>query len=257
MIKMRRHFIGLAIIVLCTNLSCARKNKYAVIISANMEWKALKEVYPNENIQKSVYGEYFFKKIQNQNVLFFHEGWGKVSAAGATQYMIDLYKPEIIINIGTCGGFEGEIKRFDIVLADKTIIYDIIEAMGDSKEAIADYTTQIDLTWLGNDYPSKVVKTTLVSADKDLQVEEVVKLKNDYNAVAGDWETGAIAYIAQRNKKKLLILRGVSDLVSDQRGEAYGNFNLFIQRTDSVMKNLLIELPKWINYIENIEKVKK
>ena len=93
--------------------------------------------------------------------------------------------------------------------------------MGDSKEAIADYTTQFDLSWLGNDYPSKVVKTTLVSADKDLRVEEIENLKKNYNAVAGDWETGAISYIAQKNKKKIIILRGVSDLVSNQQGETY------------------------------------
>jgi adenosylhomocysteine nucleosidase len=103
-----------------------------------MEWEALKKVYPEENYRNSPWGEYFNKKIQDQNVLFFQEGWGKVSAAGATQYIIDKFNPEILINIGTCGGFEGEIERFDIVLADKTIIYDINEAMGDSKEAIAD-----------------------------------------------------------------------------------------------------------------------
>lgn len=240
----------LTLFVLLTTASCVRKSKYAVIVSANMEWNALKKVYPNENYQNSPWGEYFYKNIQNQNVLFFHEGWGKVSAAGATQYVIDMYNPEILINIGTCGGFEGEINRFDIVLADKTIIYDIIEAMGDSKEAIADYTTQIDLTWLGDNYPTKVRKTVLVSADKDLRIDEIERLKKDYAAVAGDWETGAIAYTAQRNKKKVLILRGVSDLVSNQHGEAYGNFNLFVQRTDSVMANLLAELPKWIEHIE-------
>jgi adenosylhomocysteine nucleosidase len=188
-----------------------------------MEWEALKKIYPEENYQNSLWGEYFFKKVQNQNILFFHEGWGKVSAAGATQYLIDKFNPEIIINLGTCGGFEGEIERFDIVLADKTIIYDIREAMGDSKDAIADYTTQIDLTWLGENYPTKVRKTLLLSADKDLQIDEIEQLKKEYAAVAGDWETGAIAYIANRNKKKLLILRGVSDLVSNQQGEAYGD----------------------------------
>lgn len=219
-----------------------------------MEWNALKKVYPKENYQNSPWGEYFYKKVQNQNILFFHEGWGKVSAAGATQYVIDKYNPEILINIGTCGGFEGEIERFDIVLANKTIIYDIIEAMGDSKEAIADYTTQIDLTWLGENYPTKVRITSLVSADKDLKIDEIAQLKKEYAAIAGDWETGAIAYVSQRNKKKILIIRGVSDLVSNQKGEAYGNFNLFIQRTDSVMAKLLHELPKWIDHIENCQK---
>ena len=234
-----------------SNSSCIRKNKYAVIVSANMEWKTLKKVYTEENFQKSPWGEYFHKKVQGQNILFFHEGWGKVSAAGATQYVIDKFNPEILINIGTCGGFEGEIERFDIVLADKTIIYDITEAMGDSKEAIADYTTKIDLAWLGENFPSKVRKTLLVSADKDLRIDEIALLKKEYSAVAGDWETGAIAYVAGKNRKKVLILRGVTDLVSDKSGEAYDNFNLFIQRTDTVMAKLLTELPGWIKYIEN------
>jgi len=241
-----------SIILFLSTTVFAQKIKYAVIVSANMEWKAIKKVYPAENYQKSVWGEFFFKKIKTQKVLFFHEGWGKVSAAGATQYVIDKFKPEILLNLGTCGGFEGEVERLDIILANKTIIYDIIEAMGDSKEAIADYSTEIDLNWLGDQYPTKVRKTVLVSADKDLRIEEIEKLKTEYKAIAGDWETGAMAYTANRNKTKLLILRGVSDLVSAQKGEAYGNFELFEQRAELVMIKLLEILPAWIGYIESL-----
>jgi len=248
---MSRHLIVFLILILITFSSCNRRYKYAVIISANMEWKALKKVYPDEKYQKSVWGEFFNRKVSNQDVLFFHEGWGKVSAAGATQFVIDTYNPEILINLGTCGGFEGKIGKNDIILADKTIIYDIREAMGDSKEAIADYTTPIDLSWLGERFPAEVRKTTLVSGDKDLRPEELDSLNINYDAVAGDWETGAIAYVAARNKKKIVILRGVSDLVSSSKGEAYGNFNLFIQRTDTVMGKLLKDLPLWIYYIDS------
>ncbi|NJO88047.1 MAG: 5'-methylthioadenosine/S-adenosylhomocysteine nucleosidase [Chloroflexia bacterium] len=241
------------IVVFSINNISAQKIKYAVVISANMEWRALKKVYPTEDYKTSVWGEYFYKNIENQKILFFHEGWGKVSAAAATQYVIDKFNPEILINLGTCGGFEGSVNRLDIILANKTVIYDIIEAMGDSKEAIADYTTEIDLSWLGNAYPTEVHKTVLVSADKDLQINEIEKLKTQYNAVAGDWETGAIAYTANRNNTKLLIFRGVSDLVSKQSGEAYGNFELFEQRAEAVMIKLLKILPEWIRYIEKLQ----
>ena len=225
--------------------------KYAVIVSANMEWKAVKKRFPYKKYKESPWGEYFYHKIEGQYVLFFHEGWGKVAAAGATQYVIDTYKPEILINLGTCGGFEGEINRNDVVLAKKTIIYDILEAMGDSKEAIADYTTDVDLSWLGENYPTKVIKSTLVSADKDLMMEEVNFLKREYKAKAGDWESGAIAYTAKRNHTKLLILRGVSDLVDVQReSDTYGNFEVFVQRAEEVMNQLINDLPLWIRYIE-------
>jgi adenosylhomocysteine nucleosidase len=226
--------------------------KYAVLVSANMEWKSVKKNYPNEKFQSSPWGEFFFKDIAKQRILFFHEGWGKVAAAGATQYVIDQFNPTILINLGTCGGFEGEIQRLEVVLADQTIIYDILEAMGDSKEAIADYATQIDLTWLGDSLPVKVKKTTLVSADKDLRTEEIEKLKKDYNAIAGDWESGAIAYTAAKNKRKLLILRGVSDLVSTTQSEAHGNMNLFEERAHLVMTKLLKDLPRWVEHIQKL-----
>jgi hypothetical protein len=43
----------------------------------------------------------------------------------------------------------------------------------------------------------------------------------------------------------------VSDLVSSKQGEAYGNFDLFAQRTDTVMSELLHVLPAWLNHIED------
>lgn len=225
------------------------KIKIAVVISANIEWNATKKVFSNEKLLKSPWGEYFFKECEKEKVVVFHEGWGKVAAAGATQYVIDQFNPEIIINLGTCDGFEGEVKPGEIILADRTIIYDIVEAMGDSKEAIADYSTEIDLKWLGKNYPVTVRKTLLVSADKDLRPEEIDFLKKEYHAIAGDWESGAIAYTAKKNHKKIIILRGVSDLVGKHNAEAYGNINLFAGRTEKIMKQLFDELPLWIKHI--------
>lgn len=203
----------------------------------------------------SPWGEFFFTTIPagkiKEKVLFFHEGWGKTAAAGGTQYVIDRFDPEVIINLGTCGGLEGKTEIFDIILVDKTIIYDIKEAMGDSKEAILDYSTDIDLSWLDTlNFPVKVTRSMIISADRDLVTKEVNDLKATYNAIAGDWESGSIAFVSARNKKKLIILRGVTDIVSSQSGEAYNNFSLFEYRTDLVMNKLLDQLPLWIVFSE-------
>jgi adenosylhomocysteine nucleosidase len=230
------------------------KIKIAVVVSANIEWKAVKKIFSRENFLTSPWGEYFFREFEKEKVVVFQEGWGKVAAAGATQYVIDRFNPEILINLGTCGGFEGEVKQGEIMLADRTIIYDIMEAMGDSREAITDYATNIGLSWLGKDYPVAVRKTVLVSADKDLRPEEIDFLKTEYHAFAGDWESGAIAYTAQKNHKKVLILRGVSDVVGRQNAEAYGNINLFAERTEKIMNQLFDDLPHWIKHISTQSK---
>jgi nucleoside phosphorylase len=41
------------------------------------------------------------------DLAFLHGGWGKVAAAGSTQYAIDRWAPARLINLGTCGGFKG------------------------------------------------------------------------------------------------------------------------------------------------------
>ena len=220
-----------------------------VLISANVEWQAVRGLLPGIDVQTSPYGEWFYYPLESAPgpVLFFHGGWGKIAAAASTQYVLDRWQPALLVNLGTCGGFAGEIERGTVVLAERTIVYDIIELMGDFDEHIAHYTTEIDLSWLREPYPQPVRRTLLVSGDRDLMVDEVPHLRQRYGAVAGDWESGAIAWVAQRNKARCLILRGVTDLVGSEGGEAYdGNMQVFVQGTQRVLRGLIEALPAWI-----------
>jgi len=45
----------------------------------------------------------------------------------------------------------------------------------------------------------------------------------------------------------LLILRGVTDLVNENEGEAYGNLAFFQLATEKVMAEFVKALPDWIN----------
>jgi adenosylhomocysteine nucleosidase len=235
--------------------------KTVVLISANSEWRAVKEILSPADIQSTGLGEWFDwtpatgKPTSNSRdtglpetgTLFFHGGWGKVSAAATAQYAIDHFRPDLLVNLGTCGGFEGRIERGTIVLVTKTIIYDILEQMSDPDEAIANYSTELDLSWLREEPPSPVQRGLLLSADRDIVPGDIPWLAEKYGAVAADWESGAIAWVANKNGVRCLILRGVTDLVSLNRGEAYGNIELFHENTRAVMKVLLGQLPRWLN----------
>jgi len=216
-----------------------------VIISANAEWRALRSLFPHAQMECSPYGETFLSQGSGQAYRFFHGGWGKIAAAGSTQYVIDRWQPDVLINLGTCGGFAGEVKQGDVILVNKTIVYDIIEQMGDFDEHIAHYTTNLDTSWVQEPYPLPVRRALLVSADRDLLVEQVAELKQRYGALAGDWESGAIAWVAKRNKTRVLILRAVSDLVDHQGNETYGNLGLFESAAAEIMKRLVASLPGW------------
>jgi len=235
--------VRISLLLLVAVATQAQTLPVAVLVSADMEWRAVKPVFPAAVLDKSPYGEYFFTNIEHQRVLFFQGGWGKVAAAGSTQYVIDRFHPARLINLGTCGGVEGRVKRFDIVAPERVVIYDIAEAMGDSAEAIAHYTTTITLP---AHIPVPVIKATLYSADRDLTSQGLRDMEARFHPVAVDWESGAISWVAQKNHTPLLILRGVSDLVSPGKAEAEGNPGLWEKNAATVMQNLLRDLPKWI-----------
>lgn len=224
-------------------------NNVVVIVSANAEWEAIRLLFPSADYQRSPFGEWF---VQNGPylVIFFQGGWGKISAAASAQYVIDRWQPDALVNLGTCGGFAGEVERGEVILVDQTAVYDILEQMDIDTPFLAFYATQIDLSWLAEPFPMDVRKTLLVSGDRDLLAGEISMLKERYGAVAGDWESGAIAWVARRNGVRLLILRAVSDLVGSEGGEAYGDYERFKQAAREIMKRLVDALPLWLERIK-------
>ncbi len=226
--------------------------KTAVIVSANGEWAAMKSLFPEAQTETTPFGECMELKVQEWPVTFFQGGWGKVSAAASAQYVIDHFQPDLLVNLGTCGGLAGRIEQGTIILVEKTIIYDIIEQMTDSQQAIEHYSSTLDLQWLPTMTPTPVLRGQLVSADRDIRSEDIAGLVSQYDAVAADWESGAIAWVAARNHQRLLILRAVSDVVGEEGGEVYGEYELFRTRAKEIMRNLIEILPIWLDGIEKV-----
>jgi adenosylhomocysteine nucleosidase len=216
-----------------------------IIISAYAEWTAVMEYFHQPPVETSPFGSYFNLQLGNRDVVLFHGGWGKIAAAASAQYVIDRWQPGLVINLGTCGGLEDKTRVGEILLVEKTLVYDIYERMGDPVQALDHYTTRIDLSYLSEPYPQVVRRSLLVSADQDIDPDLVHKLVDDFDAIAADWESGAIAWTAHKNNVPCLILRAVSDLVDPMGGEIYESEE-FKERAESVMLPLLRALPNWI-----------
>ena len=221
--------------------------KIAVLISAIAEWEGVKPLFPDSQIEVSPFGELFNLTLDTWNLTLYHSGWGKIASAATMQYVIDHESPDLIVNLGTCGGFEGLVTRGDVILVDRTFVYDIVELMGDLNIA-SYYASSLDLNWLPEPYPQPVRRGAIASADSDLPPVRIPFLKSN-GAIAADWESAAFAWVARKNNTRLLILRGVSDMVSEQGGEAYGDIEIFNQRAKEVMKQLFEQLPDWLRAV--------
>lgn len=235
------------------NLKCYKNEvmgvhmKVVVLISAIAEWKGVRPLFPDAEINNTPFGESMEVKLEFQDVTLIHSGWGKIASAGSIQHAIDHYSPDLIVNLGTCGGFEGVTRQGDLILVDRTFVYDIVELMGDLDIA-AYYASSLDLSWLTEPYPHPARRGLIASADSDLPPEKIPFLKSK-GALAADWESAALAWVANKNNARLLVLRMVSDLVSEQGGEAYGDIEIFNERAGRIMKQLFAQLPDWLKAV--------
>lgn len=222
--------------------------KTVVIVSAIAEWVGVKPLFPESKIEMFPYGECFTATIAGREIQFFHSGWGKIASAGTMQYVIDHHAPDLIVNLGTCGGFEGVVNQGDVILVEQTIVYDIVELMGDLDIANY-YASSLDVSWLANPLPHPARRALIASADSDLPPGKIPSLKSR-GVVAADWESAALAWVARKNDARLLILRAVSDSVNEQEGEAYDNIEIFNERAKEIMRKLIAQLPDWLDAVE-------
>jgi adenosylhomocysteine nucleosidase len=221
--------------------------KTAILISANSEWLGVKPLFPSAQAGRYPFGETFTTTLEGFPLTFFHTGWGKTTSAAALQYILDHYQPDLLVNLGTCGGFTGGAQKGDLILVERTVIYDIVELM-DSADVTDYYASSLDLSWLAGPDPFPTRRGLIASADSDLLPEKIPLLKS-LGALAADWESASLAWVTRRNQARLLILRMVSDMVSEEGGEVYENLGDYKSRAKAIMKVLVEQLPAWLRKV--------
>jgi adenosylhomocysteine nucleosidase len=238
----RRELWALAFLGLLGCASTSAGRPLVVIVSADTEWRVLHATL-HEPDGGEAGREWFVHRYATRRgpreVIFFHGGSGKIRAAATAQLAIDRWHPRLLVNLGTCGGFEGRTKVGEVFLAARTVVYDLYEAMTDPEETVQMFATTLDPTLVPASVRAQVRVDVLVSGDRDLVPHEVPELERRFSASAGDWESGAIAWTARHADTPVVILRGVSDVVGAGGDAAYGDVAVFEAGTRVVMRRLL------------------
>lgn len=219
---------------------------FVVLISADFEWQALLEIFHPSELMNSPLGDYFYHQLGNHSLLFYNSGWGKTRSAAATQLVIERWTPGLIINIGTCGGLDGFAEVGEILLITKTFIYDLIERMADYQEALDYYSAELETDWIGPNLPCNTRRSTIASADQDIDFKNHKLLSETFKVPAADWESAPIAWVARKNETPCLILRGVSDIVKATSSESDNNLSLWQDRTRAIMQKIIADLPFYL-----------
>ena len=97
----------------------------AIIGAMEPEVAILKNNINNLKTTKIANYEYFSGELNGQEVVLVQSGIGKVASAIATALLINNFKPDYVINTGSAGGFDKELKVGDVAVGDQVVHHDV------------------------------------------------------------------------------------------------------------------------------------
>ena len=165
---------------------------------------------------------FYLGKINNNDVVIVSSGVGKVLASLVTTALIINYPIKLIINVGTAGALNKDLKVGDLIISKRVAESDFdLTAFGYKRSfnetRVTSYISEDLLKDIEKTIEDKtgVYFSDLVSSDKFInnkgQLDET--LKHFETALATDMEAAAIAKVAGFYKIKWIIIRSISDYV--------------------------------------------
>lgn len=212
-------------------------------VCSKEEWSSLKELFKDIEYKTNMspFGELMRIKLYDKECIFYYSGETKTKSSAACQFAIDNWNPKIIIVLGTCGGVDEKLNVLDVIIANKTVQYDCIDRMGTKPYVFYEpLTTIIDNSWIHfNEFSGQVYEGIIATADQDVNYEVLHMLRKE-SVLCADWESGSIAYICSLNKVNNCIVRGVTDIPTQNIEESANNQGTdYRGNTPKVMKKLI------------------
>ena len=182
-------------------------------------------------------GSGFFIKeggSKGRRVVIIRSGAGRENAARAAEVLIDGHRPKIVVSAGFAGGLDPSLKRHDILLADSVIDSSgrqIILGQSHPSPDASKQTQTHDISNEGRPLQRPLVHSPFdiskldwpgLHVGKLMSVDHVVReppekhaLHQQYQALAVDMETFAVAEVCRGRGAQLFSVRIIHDAAGD------------------------------------------
>ena len=179
-------------------------------------------------IRKEHHGSFDFEifDFEGTELIVSVCGIGKVNAAAMAQTLILIYRPDLIINIGTAGSINNVVKRKDIIIATETVQHDYnLQPFGFTRGKLVELgliaiPCDEKFIMIAKKYVSeyrahfgRILSGDQVVADNDL-IKEITDL---FGGLSADMESAAFGQVCAMSGVAYAIIRGISDDGDDDR----------------------------------------
>ncbi|MCB0210535.1 MAG: 5'-methylthioadenosine/S-adenosylhomocysteine nucleosidase [Anaerolineae bacterium] len=205
------------------------------IITVRAESRPLLSKMTVEQTSQHIQANFHEGVLAGRRVVVVEVGPGKIQAAAATQHLIDRYGVDRLLSCGSAGAIDPQLNVGDIVLAERVIqhdtgwhteqglqyvgVYDNLNPDGlhyyrhlaAQEKLVTQAQRAAAATSFENGAP-QIFSGCLVSGDQVIASQSKRRwLHANFEALAVEMETGAMAHVALLNQVPWLAVRAISD----------------------------------------------
>ena len=224
-----------------------------IICALKIEVDGLKALMENAQTTEKAGLAFISGKIFDKDVVLLECGVGKVNAAVGTQIMIDLFKPEVVINSGIAGSLTKHLTVGDIVISSDCVEHDInCTALEEPRGQIwftdekrigipADKEVVEKLAECCKGLGSHVMVGRIATGDIFVTYRSKREfIAFEFDALCCEMEGGAVGHVCYMNKVPFAILRSISDDMKFNKPENYDEFKeLAVDREIKALKKFI------------------
>lgn len=220
--------------------------KAGIIGAMEQEITLLRDKIENRQTTSLAGCEIYTGTLNGVEVALLKSGIGKVSAAMGTTLLLELCKPDFIINTGSAGGLAPTLKVGDIVVSSEVRYHDAdVTAFGYEPGQMAgcpaafaaDQTLITTAEHCIQALNLHAVRGLVVSGDAFINgAEPLARLRKTFpQAVAVEMEATAIGHVCHQFSVPFVVIRAISDVADKESHLSFDEFLEVAARQSSLM----------------------
>lgn len=230
--------------------------KAGIIGAMEQEVTLLRDKIENRQTLTLAGCEIYTGTLNGVDVALLKSGIGKVSAALGTTLLLQLCKPDVVINTGSAGGLASTLKVGDIVVSDEVRYHDAdVTAFGYEPGQMAGcpaaFKADDKLITAAEQCISQLglnaVRGLVVSGDAFINgAAPLARIRSTFpQAVAVEMEATAIAHVCHQFNTPFVVVRAISDVADQESHLSFDEFLVVAAKQSSLMvETLLAQLAR-------------
>lgn len=230
--------------------------KIAIIGAMEEEVTLLRDKITNQTTEVIAGCEFTSGEMDGADVVLLRSGIGKVNAAMSTSILLQVFKPDYVINTGSAGGLNPELNVGDVVISTEVRHHDVdVTAFGYEYGQVPQlppgFTADEKLMEIAEACAKEtegiqVVRGLIATGDSfmndPVRVEFVRTKFNELQAV--EMEAAAIAQVCHQFDKPFVVIRSLSDIAGK---ESDVSFEQFLEKAALHSATLVMKITDALN----------